>query len=106
MDTIIALKDAHIDNSTLPLNKQERFTKNSNEIFIYNNSESLTSNSLNEHYLIVEEDDYIQWIGHMQKMAFVEKEAIKFKALLSKTQNNNIINQKKVDIKQQLVYLV
>eukprot|EP01084_Bolivina_argentea_P044418 81728_1 len=86
LDNMIALKDAHIDSNTLPQKQTESFIQQSNEIFIQprdKNSVSLTDDSLVGHYLIFE-NDYNQWIEHMQKMAHVEKKAIQF------TENINV----------------
>ena len=94
LDTIIALKDAHIDNTTnesLTL----RHTKHSNEILIRTKDsqcESFTSDSMNGHSLILRESDYTQWIAHMRKMARVEQRAIAFRhqsLLLRKQRKKN-----------------
>eukprot|EP01083_Nonionella_stella_P071518 192120_1 len=87
LDTIIALKDARIDNNMLSDEKKETFTKKSNEILIQRtapraNGLSLTNDSLNGHYLIIEENEYDEWIAHMQRMATVEQRAIRFRKWL------------------------
>ena len=98
LDEIIALKDAHVDNSELPPHKRETFIKQANEIFIYRTksvlNKTLTSDSLNGHYLILNEDDYFEWIGHIQKMAIVEKKAIKFREKQKQKKTLATIQQK------------
>ena len=96
---VIALKAAHIDNSTLPEEQKERFLKGSNEVFVKrtnSNNASLssmtaTSAEMDGHYLIFETDeDYIEWIGHIQKISNVEKKAMEFRQNLKRKSSRNL----------------
>ena len=83
LNQVIQVSDAHINNKTLPEDKKGTYFPKANIIFIQrneaNNASSLTAKSLSGSYLIFKDDDYIQWIGWMEKIATAQKEASRFR---------------------------
>ena len=91
IDTVIPLKDAHVDGSRLPKEKQALFHRSEHRkcgIFIHRTDGAVSAvpSSLSHQMigkcLSVEEGDYREWIKEIKKMAKVEEAAMEFRSNL------------------------